>query len=72
MNAPAIIDTLTPLVPGAEYEVGASVDFALGTHFGLGVQGRWSSAKAELAAGEGTVKIDAGGLDVAFGVRIYF
>ena len=28
MNAPAIIDTLTPLVPGAVYEVGASVDFA--------------------------------------------
>jgi hypothetical protein len=54
------------------WNAGASVDFALGTHFGLGVQGRWSSAKAELAAGEGTVKIDAGGLDVAFGVRIYF
>ena len=28
MNAPAIIDTLTPLIPGAVYEVGASVDFA--------------------------------------------
>jgi NADH-quinone oxidoreductase subunit C len=28
MNAPAIIDTLTPLVQGAVYEVGASVDFA--------------------------------------------
>jgi NADH-quinone oxidoreductase subunit C len=28
MNASAIIDTLTPLIPGAVYEVGASVDFA--------------------------------------------
>ena len=28
MDAPAIIDTLTPLVSGATYEVGRSVDFA--------------------------------------------
>jgi NADH-quinone oxidoreductase subunit C len=28
MDASAIIDTLTPLVPGATYEVGKSVDFA--------------------------------------------
>jgi NADH-quinone oxidoreductase subunit C len=28
MDAPAIIDTLTPLVPGASFEVGKSVDFA--------------------------------------------
>ena len=28
MDASSIIDTLTPLVPGASYEVGASVDFA--------------------------------------------
>ena len=28
MDAAAVIDTLTPLVPGAAYEVGKSVDFA--------------------------------------------
>ena len=28
MDASAIIDTLTPLVPGASYDVGTSVDFA--------------------------------------------
>src|SRR5688572_19018083 len=28
MDASAIIDTLTPLVPGADYEAGRSVDFA--------------------------------------------
>ena len=28
MDASAIIDTLTPLVPGATYEVGRSIDFA--------------------------------------------
>ncbi len=28
MNAASIIDTLTPLVPGAAYEAGTSVDFA--------------------------------------------
>ena len=54
------------------WNAGASIDYALGTRFGLGVQGRWSSAKAELETGQGTVTIDAGGLDVAFGVRIYF
>lgn len=54
------------------WNAGASVDYALGAHFGLGVQGRFSRAKAELAAGQGTVKVDVGGLDVAFGVRIYF
>jgi NADH-quinone oxidoreductase subunit C len=28
MDAPAIIDVLTPLVPGASFEVGRSIDFA--------------------------------------------
>jgi NADH-quinone oxidoreductase subunit C len=28
MDAAAVIDTLTPLVPGASYEVGTSIDFA--------------------------------------------
>ena len=54
------------------WNAGASLDYALGARFGLGVQGRYSRAKAELAAGQGTVKIDVGGLDLAFGVRIYF
>lgn len=54
------------------WNAGASLDFALGTHFGLGVQGRYSRAKAELTGGQDPVKVDAGGLDVAFGVRIYF
>lgn len=54
------------------WNAGASLDYALGAHFGLGVQGRYSRAKAELTGGQNTVKVDAGGLDVAFGVRIYF
>jgi hypothetical protein len=54
------------------WNAGASFDYALGARFGLGVQGRFSRAKAELATGQGTVKVDVGGLDVAFGVRIYF
>jgi hypothetical protein len=54
------------------WNAGASLDYALGAHFGLGVQGRWSSAKAEMDTGQGKVKVDAGGLDLAFGVRIYF
>ena len=28
MNSQQVIETLTPLVPGASYEVGASIDFA--------------------------------------------
>lgn len=54
------------------WNAGGSLDYALGIHFGLGVQGRYSRAKAELAAGQGKVKVDVGGLDLAFGVRIYF
>jgi hypothetical protein len=54
------------------WNAGASLDYALGARFGLGVQGRYSRAKAELAAGQGKVKVDVGGLDLAFGVRIYF
>ena len=56
------------------WNAGGSLDYALGVHFGLGVQGRYSRAKAELAADQGKVKVkvDVGGLDLAFGVRIYF
>jgi NADH-quinone oxidoreductase subunit C len=36
MDAPAVIEALTPLVPGASYEAGASVDFAT-----LYVQADW-------------------------------
>jgi hypothetical protein len=54
------------------WNVGASLDYAFSPHFGLGIQGRFSGASAELAAGQNKIKVDAGGLDVAFGVRIYF
>ncbi len=68
--------TGTPLLKAKDspigWNAGASLDYAVAAHFGLGIQGRWSSAKAELAAGQGTVKVDAGGFDAAFGVRIYF
>lgn len=68
--------TGTPLLKAEDrptgWNAGASLDYGLGSHFGLGIQGRWSAAKAELAAGQTRVKVDAGGLDLAFGVRIYF
>lgn len=68
--------TGTPLVKADDnpigFNAGASLDFALGTHGGLGAQARFSRAKGELAAGQRKVTVDAGGFDLAVGVRIYF
>lgn len=56
------------------FNVGASADYRLSDHFGLGTQVRFSRAKAELvpAGGGGAVEVDAGGLQVAAGIRVYF
>lgn len=55
------------------FNIGGSADYMLGSRAAVGVQARFSKASAELAAGEsGKVKVDAGGLDIAVGIRIYF
>ena len=68
--------TGTPLVKGDDnpigFNAGGGLDYVLGAHGALGIQARFSRSKAELAADQGVVKVDVGGLDVAFGVRIYF
>jgi len=57
------------------FNAGGRLDYRFGQagHFGLGVQLRYSSAKAKLKASEtGTVNVDAGGLHVGAGARLYF
>lgn len=52
---------------------GASIEFHLANHFGLGAHARYSRAKVELVPSQGnSVSFDAGGLQVAAGARIYF
>lgn len=54
------------------FNVGGSLDYVMG-RFGLGAQLRYTSAKAKLASGPGTtIEVDAGGLQVAAGLRVYF
>ena len=57
------------------FNVGGRLDYRFGHsgRFGLGVQLRYSSAKAKLKASEtGTVNVDAGGLQAGAGARLYF
>lgn len=55
------------------FNVGASVDYRFSRSIGLGIQGRFARAKAKLTAGSNpTVEVDAGGLQVGGGLRIYF
>lgn len=55
------------------FNVGGSLDYVLGDNFGLGVQARFSRASAKLTPAEGaSLEIDAGGLQVAAGLRLYF
>jgi opacity protein-like surface antigen len=55
------------------FHIGAALDYRLGKSFGLGAQARFSRATAKLAPeGGSTIQIDAGGFDVAAGVRVYF
>lgn len=55
------------------WNVSGSVDYHIGSRFGLGVQARFSRAKAKLIPVTGqTVEIDAGGLQLGGGFRLYF
>jgi opacity protein-like surface antigen len=55
------------------WNVSGSVDYRIGRRFGLGVQARFSRAKAKLIPVTGqTVEIDAGGLQLGGGLRLYF
>ena len=54
------------------FNVGGGVDYVMG-RFGLGAQLRYSRATAELVPAEGeTLEVNAGGLQIAAGVRLYF
>jgi uncharacterized protein YraI len=55
------------------FHVGGSLDFRLGERFGLGVKVRYSLAKAKLVPVTGEqVDVDAGGLNVTGGIRLFF
>jgi hypothetical protein len=55
------------------FHVGGSLDFHLGSRFGLGAKVRYSQAKAQLAPEGGQpIELDAGGLQVGAGIRIFF
>ncbi len=55
------------------FNVGGGLDYRFSSRFGLGAQARFARAKAKLVPSEGnSVEIDAGGLQVAAGARIYF
>lgn len=55
------------------FNVGGGADYRLGKRFALGAQARFTSASAKLAPAEGpTIDIDAGGFQVAVGVRVSF
>lgn len=58
---------------GFGFNVGAGIAYRFSSSVGFGIQGRFSRAAIELepASGE-TVELDAGGLTVAAGLRIYF
>jgi opacity protein-like surface antigen len=54
------------------FNVGGGVDYVFG-RFGLGAQLRYSRATAKLVPAEGeTLEVDAGGLQIAAGLRLYF
>jgi len=59
---------------GFGFNVGAGVSYRFSRSVGFGVQGRFSRASIELVpqSGQDTVAIDAGGFQVAGGLRIYF
>jgi opacity protein-like surface antigen len=74
-------DTVTNVIPaspssdatGFGFNVGAGVAYRFSPSVGIGIQGRFSRASIELEPEAGqTVELDAGGLQVAAGLRIYF
>jgi opacity protein-like surface antigen len=53
--------------------VGGGIDYRFSKRFALGAQARFARAKAKLVPSEGnSLEIDAGGLQVAAGARVYF
>lgn len=73
------VSSVSPPAPSADdtgfgFNVGAGVAYRFSQSVGFGVQGRFSRATIELvpASGADTVEFDAGGLQVAAGIRIYF
>ena len=74
-------DTVTDVNPartstdatGFGFNAGAGVAYRFSQSVGFGIQGRFSRAAIELEPEAGqTVELDAGGLQVAAGLRIYF
>ena len=58
---------------GFGFNVGAGVAYRFNERIGFGLQGRFSRATVELVpAGQDPVQIDAGGFQIAGGLRIYF
>jgi opacity protein-like surface antigen len=59
---------------GFGFNAGAGVGYRFSRSIGVGVTGRFSRATIELVpeAGQDTVEIDAGGFQIAGGLRIYF
>jgi opacity protein-like surface antigen len=55
------------------FHVGGGLDFRLGNSFGLGTKVRFARAKAKIVPVEGEqLEIDAGGLSVTAGLRLFF
>jgi opacity protein-like surface antigen len=55
------------------FNVGAGVDYRAGARVGLGAQVRWSRATVTLVPATGaSVELDAGGLRVGVGGRLFF
>ena len=56
------------------FHVGGSLDFHFSERFGLGTKVRFSQAKAKLVPADGgqEIELDAGGLQITGGVRIFF
>jgi opacity protein-like surface antigen len=54
------------------FNLGGGLDYVMG-RFGLGAQLRYSRATAKLVPAEGnTLEVNAGGLQIAAGIRVYF
>jgi opacity protein-like surface antigen len=69
--------TSSPVTPTTDsptgFDVGAGLDYRLAQHVALGVEGRYSGAKARLESGAlSTGQFDVGGFRVGGGLRLIF
>jgi hypothetical protein len=69
--------TSTPKVTASDspigFNVGASADWRFSRHVGLGIQARFSRAKAKFAVSNAAAaEVDAGGAQLGGGLRLYF